>query len=153
MKQQTILETGKNGITFIEILVVVTILSIIIGFSVFYPFRSLSTTNLEIASKTICEILNTARSYAIAERKNFKVIFEDNSCGIYRNDGTLIGKVYKFPQFIVIKEKTEGFSPAEFLPEGAARQAGHLVLQDTSTKKTKKIILYNLTGKTKIQKK
>lgn len=145
-------EIGEKGITFIEILVVVVILSIIIGFSVFYPFKAVSTTNLEITTRTICEILNVARNYAIAERQDFKVVFEDNSCGVYSKNGTLIGKIYRFPQFIVIKEKTEGFSPVEFLPEGAAKQAGHLILEDTTTKKTKKIILYNLTGKTKIQK-
>ncbi|MCX7705731.1 MAG: hypothetical protein N2115_05685 [bacterium] len=148
-----ILETGKKGVSLIEILVIVVIISILIGFSVFYPHKTISTTNLDIASKTICEILNTARNYAIAERQSFMVIFENNSCGIYKSDGTLIGKIYRFPRFIVIKAKTDGFSPAEFLPEGAAKQAGHIIIEDTSTKRIRKIILYNLTGKTKIQKK
>lgn len=147
-----ILETGKKGLTIIEILVVVVILSILIGFSVFFPHKAISRINLENASKSICEVINTARNYAIAERKTFYVVFEDNSYGIYRDDGSIVGKVYKLPQFIVIKEKTDGFSPVELLPEGTAKQAGHLILQDTSTKKTRKIILYNLTGKTKIEK-
>lgn len=147
------LETGKKGLSLIEILVAVIIMSMIIGFSVFFPFKSISATNLDIASRTICEMLHTARSYAIAERQSFKVVFEDNSCSIYKSDSSIVGKTYKLPQFIVIKEKTDGFSPVEFLPQGVAKQAGHLILEDTSTKKTRKIVLYNLTGETKIQKK
>ncbi|MCM8814989.1 MAG: prepilin-type N-terminal cleavage/methylation domain-containing protein [Candidatus Omnitrophica bacterium] len=145
-------ETGKKGITLIEILVVVVIIGLLIGFSVFFPHKAISRINLDNACKSICETLQTARYYAIAEKQNFRVFFGNNSYGIYRIDGTLVGKVIKLPQFIIIKEKTDGFSPAEFLPQGTARQAGYLVLQDTSSKKTAKIVLYNLTGKTKIEK-
>lgn len=147
------LETGKQaGLTFIEILVVVIILSLLIGISVFFPHRTISRINLENASKSICEIINTARIYAITERQKFYVVFKNNSYGIYREDGNVVSKVYNLPQFIIIKEKTAGFSPVEFLPQGNAKQAGHIILEDTSTKKTRKIILYNLTGKTRIVK-
>ncbi len=97
-------------------------------------------------------MLDTARNYAITERKSFFVVFDKNSCGIYDSKKNPVGKIYKFPQFIIIEEKTAGFSPVEFLPEGSARQAGHIILKDISTEKTKKIILYNLTGKSAIEK-
>ena len=147
------LETGdKKGITLIEILVVIIIISLIASFSVFFPHKAIRQKNLDLAIQTICEMLHTGRSYAIANHKVVSVVFENNSCGVYLDDGKLLGKVYKFPQSIVIKEKTDGFSPVEFLPEGAAKQAGHLIIEDTSTKKTRKIILYNLTGLCTVEK-
>ncbi len=148
-----ILETGRNnikGITLIEILVVIVIISMFTLFSVFYPHKAISQTNLDIACKNICEILNRARSQAMAENITIQVIFNNDTCGIYKN-ANLVDKPYKLPRFIVIKEKTDGFSPVEFLPEGTAKQAGYIIIEDTSTKKTKKIILYNLTGKTAIK--
>ena len=146
-----ILETGNRGITLIEICLVLVIIGMLAFFSVFFPHKAISRKNLDNSAMFVCEILNTARMYATAEHKTFQVVFENNSCGIYRDDGTLIGKIYKLPRFIVIKEKTDGFSPAEFLPQGTAKQAGHLILEDTSTKKTKTIVLYNLTGKAVIK--
>ncbi len=146
-----ILETGNKGITLIEVLVVVAIISMLVFFSVFFPHKAISRKNLDNAAKFVCEMLNNARMHAMAQHQTIQVVFENNSCGMYTNDGSLIGKIYKLPQFIIIKEKTDGFSPAEFLPQGTAKQAGHLILEDTTTKKTKTIVLYNLTGKAVIK--
>ncbi len=147
------METGrynKKGITLIEILVVIIIIGMLVLLAVFFPHKAISQTNLSIACKNVCEILNKARSYAMTESTVFQVVFINNFCGIYR-DGKPVDKIYKLPQFIVVKEKTDGFSPVEFLPDGSAKQSGHIILEDTSTKKTRKIILYNITGKTKIE--
>jgi len=149
-----ILETGKfkiKGMSLVEILVAMVIIGLFMVFSVFYPHKAISRTNLDITCKCVCEILNKARSYAVAEHKKIQVIFNHDSCGIYQ-DGKIIDKIYRFPRLIVIKETTDGLFTCEFLPEGTAKQAGHITLEDTATKATKTIVLYNLTGKAVIKK-
>jgi len=139
---------NKKGISLLEFLVVIFIFSLFLIPTMAFFHRRQQSLLLESAVKHITSTLQLARNYAIHERKTVEVIFEKNTFSIYIENGKeLIGKENKLPLHIVIKEKTEGFDPVVFSPDGTAKQAGHLILLEENSKKEKKIILYNITGK------
>lgn len=151
----TILTTGnsegfndKKGISLLEFLVVIFIFSLFLIPTMAFFQRRQQTLLLESAAKCITSTLQLARNYALHERKTIKVIFKENTFSIYAENGKdLIGKENKLPLHIVMKEKTNGFDPVVFSPDGTAKQAGHLILLEENSKREKKIILYNITGK------
>ena len=140
--------TPKKGIGFLELLVVIFIFSLFLIPTMAFFHRHQQAFLLKSTAKCITSTLQLARSYAIAERKNVKVVFEGNTFSVYtEKEEKLIGKENKLPLHIVIKEKTDGFNPVIFSPDGTAKQAGHLILLEENSKEEKKIILYNITGK------
>lgn len=137
---------GKKGIIFLEILIVIFIFSIFLIPTTIFIQKYHQAYLLNIAVSQIIEGINMAREYAINERNNFSVIFGEKSFKILKGDN-LVWKEIKLPEYVKIKEKTEGFDPLVFLPDGTSKQAGHLILIQEKIKKEKKIKIHNITGK------
>ena len=138
---------AKEGITFIEILIVIFVFLLFL-----IPVTTLIQKYhqqylLNTACAEIVEGINLAREYAINERCNFSVIFNERSFRILKEGNVLVWKEIKMPENIKIKEKTEGMDPLIFFPDGTAKQAGHIVLVEEISKKEKKIKVHNITGK------
>jgi len=137
---------NKIGFSLIEFLISILILSILLIPSITVFFRYHQNLALTSSANEIVSALQLARSYAINERSSCTVVFEENTFSIYRG-GKLLDKKYNLPQHVKIKAKTPGFDPVVFLPDGTSSQAGSLILVEENSKKEKRIILYNLTGK------
>jgi len=137
----------KKGLTFLEILVSVFIFSIfLIPVTILIQKYHLAyLLNSSIAQ--IIDGINLAREHAINERCNFSVVFEERGFKIFKEEQTLIWKEIKLPDNVKIKEKTKGLDPLIFLPDGTAKEAGHIILFDEISKKEKKIKIHNITGK------
>jgi len=137
----------KEGFTILEILIVIFIFSLfLIPVSIFvqkYHREYLLSSSCE----KIIEGINFARESAINERCNFSIIFDERSFKILKEGNKIVWKEIKFPDYVKIKEKTEGLDPLIFLPDGTAKEAGHLIIMDEITKKEKKIKIHNVTGK------
>lgn len=136
----------KKGISILEILIVILILSFLFSPTIFIILKYHQSSILKSTVEEITSTLGLARSLAINERKVVKVIFKGNKFFIEK-DGKVYQKVYKFPENIKIKEMTDGFKPVVFLPDGRAKQAGYIVIFEENSKKEMKIVLYNLTGR------
>ena len=137
----------KEGFTILEILIVIFIFSIfLIPVTIFiqkYHREYLLTSSYE----KIIEGLNFARESAIIERCNFSVVFNERGFKILKEEDKIVWKEIKLPDYVKIKEKTEGLNPLVFLPDGTTKEAGHLIILDEITKKEKRIKIHNITGK------
>lgn len=136
----------KKGISLLEILIVIFIFSLFLIPTTIFIQRYHQAYLLNMAVNQILEGINMAREYAINERTNFTVLFNERSFRILKEE-KIIWKEIKLPEYIKIKEKTDGFDPLIFLPDGTSKQAGHLILMEEKTKKEKKIKIHNITGK------
>jgi len=136
----------KDGFVFIEILTIVCIGAIFLLSSTFFFNKSLREAKFKSICGCIVETLATAKSLAENEGVPYTVVFDNDSFVMYR-EGTRIGKVFLLPSGTVIREKTSGFSPVVFLPDGTAREAGSMLLEEKRIKKRARLSLYNLTGK------
>ncbi|HOK56091.1 MAG TPA: hypothetical protein PKV21_01740 [bacterium] len=142
---------GKKGITFLEILIVLFIfLLFLIPVTIFIQ-KYHQQYLLNSACAEIVEGVNFAREYAINERCSFYVIFNERSFRILKEGKSPVWKEIKMPENIRIKEKTDGVNPLVFLPDGTAKQAGHIILLEEVSKKEKKIKIHNITGKCVIE--
>ncbi len=136
----------KEGFSLSELLIVILILSLLLIPTIFIILRYHQSTILNSAVEEIISTLQLARNLAINERKEIKVVFEGNHFFIER-DGKIYTKIYNLPSHVKIKELTDGFKPVVFFPDGKAKKAGHMIIFEENSKREKRIILYNLTGK------
>ncbi|MCX8082951.1 MAG: GspH/FimT family protein [bacterium] len=137
----------RYGFSVIEILIVLFIFSLLMVPTTAYFLKYQRLSLLESTAKNIVEIANFARESAVNERKEFSVIFDEYGFVVLRNNREIVDKKYRFPDHIKIKDKSLGFSPLVFNPDGTARTGGYLILEDTSGKKEVQIVLHNLTGR------
>ena len=100
---------------------------------------------LEAASRLVLAQMALARSSAYNEHRRIEVAFGERTFAM-RKEGVLVGKEHTLPEHIIVKEKTGGFSPAVFLPDGTSEQAGHLILREEHSGRQRKLVLYNITG-------
>lgn len=135
------------GLSLIEILIVLFILSILMVPTTAYFIKYQRASLLESTANKIIEITDFARESAVNERKEFKVVFDEEGFSVFREDNKQIDKKYLFPEYIRIKDKSEGFSPLVFNPDGTAKTGGYLILVDTAGKREIRIVLHNLTGR------
>jgi len=140
----------REGLALIEILAVLAVCAVFLLPSAFYFNRSLRESRFDAACARIVETLSAAKSFAENERIAHTVVFDDDSFAIYRK-GARVGKVSVLPSGVTVREKTRGFSPVEFLPEGNAREAGNLLLEEERIGKRTRLVLYNLTGKVLVE--
>ncbi|MCM8803992.1 MAG: prepilin-type N-terminal cleavage/methylation domain-containing protein [Candidatus Omnitrophica bacterium] len=146
----------KNGLTLLEILIVFFIFSIFLIPITIFIQKYHQKYLLNSSCFQIIEGINFARESAINERCNFFIIFSEKSFKILKegekgNEKILIWKEIILPENIKIKEKTDGMNPLIFLPDGTAKEAGHIILIDNISKKEKKIKIQNITGKCVIE--
>ncbi|HOL21866.1 MAG TPA: prepilin-type N-terminal cleavage/methylation domain-containing protein [bacterium] len=138
---------GNNGFSIIEILIVLLIFSLLMIPTTMYFLKYQRASLLESSAGQIIEIAEFARASALNERKEFCVVFDEEGFVVLREKDKPVDKKYKFPDHIKIKDKSEGFSPLVFNPDGTAKTGGYLILTDTAGKKEIKIVLHNLTGR------
>ena len=137
----------RKGFSIIELVISLFILSLFLVFSITYFHNYHKSMLIELTAKDIVESASLAREYAINERKDFSIVFTDNSLTIMRNNQELVGKEYRFRERIRVKEKSEGFDPMIFTPNGSTKMAGFMIIEDISGGKEIKIVLHNLTGR------
>ncbi|MCM8760318.1 MAG: GspH/FimT family protein [Candidatus Omnitrophica bacterium] len=142
----------RYGFSVIEVLISLLILSLLMVPTTAYFLKYQRSALLERAAKEIIDIANLAREYAINERKEFYVILSEKKFVVLRENRQPIDKEYNLPEHIIIRDKSEGFSPLVFNPDGTAKTGGYLILRDTAGGKEMKIVLHNLTGRCFIKK-
>ena len=142
----------KNGFSVIEVLISLFILSLLMVPTTAYFLKYQRGVLLERAANEIVDIANLAREYAINERKEFYVIFNERKFVVLRENRYPVDKEYNLPEHIIIKDRSAGFSPLVFNKDGTARTGGYLILRDTAGGKEIKIVLHNLTGRCLIEK-
>ena len=138
---------AKNGFSIIEILIVLFIFTLLMVPTTTYFLKYQRSAVLESTAKEIIEIANFARESAVNERKTFYIVFDEDGFVVLRENRDMVDKKHHFPEHIRIKDKSDGFSPLVFNPDGTAKTGGYLVLADTAGKKEIRIILHNLTGR------
>ena len=110
---------------------------------------------LKLACLTVKQTFNSARFQAIKDRKNFEVIINHKG-NILRignvETGEVVGREEKLPDGISIVSFSNNFFPIIFRPDGGLSGiSGSMVVRDERTGRGYKMILYNLTGKVKIE--
>jgi type II secretory pathway pseudopilin PulG len=146
-----ILETGKKGWSIIEVLIAILVISVVLVPTIIFVQKYNRRVRLDYAIGQVEESINLAGQYARSERSEIYVIFKEKSFCVRRENGELIGKEHKFPAHIAISEKTAGFDPVIFLPDGIPEKAGYIKITDENSNRTVKINLNNLTGKCTIE--
>lgn len=137
----------QKGLSLVEILIVLAAYALLLVPTVAVFHRYNQVLLLDTACREVVATLQLARQLALEERKTVQVIFETECFTVYQAGKELLDKRRRLPEHVAFEEKTSGFSPVVFCPDGTAREAGHLVLREERSGKRKKIILYNLTGK------
>ena len=143
---------NKKGLTVIELVIVLFILALFLCISLVSFHRYHKSMLLELAGKRIVESVSLAREYAVNERKVFVVDFSSGSLSVLRENREMVGKEYRFPERIVVKEKSEGFNPVIIQPDGTSKTAGFIKIADISGGRELKIVLHNITGRCFVEK-
>ena len=139
-------DTG-DGFSIIEVLVVLLIFSLLMVPATVYFLRYQRDCLLDSAAKEVIAIADFARESAVNERKMFSVVLDDEGFAVLREGSEQVDKKHRFPEHIEIKEKSAGFSPLVFNPDGTAKTGGFLVLRNRAGNKEVKIMAHNLTGR------
>jgi|LSQX01.3.fsa_nt_gb Tfp pilus assembly protein FimT len=146
-------KTSNKGIGIVEIVISLFILSLFLLVSLTYFHKYQKDMQIKLTSQEILSIISFARNSALNERKNFVVIFDENSVVVKREgQEAIVGKQYRFRERIYVKEKSQGFNPIILQPDGTSKMAGFMVLADTSGGKEVRLVLHNLTGRCFIEK-
>ena len=145
----------KRGISLIEALIVL-FLTVCLIWGILPQFlRHQKEKELKLACLTVKQTLNLARFQAIKDRKNFEVIInrKGNTLRVGNVEtGEVIGREEKLPDGISIVSFSSNFPPIIFRPDGGlSGVSGSMVVRDERTGREHKMILYNLTGKVKIE--
>ncbi len=145
----------KRGFSLIEALVVL-FLTVCLVWGILPQFlRHQKERELKLACLTVKQTLNLAHFQAIKDRKNFEVIInrQGNTLRIGNVEtGEVIGREEKLPDGINIVSFSSNFPPIIFRPDGGlSGVSGSMVVRDERTGREHRMILYNLTGKVKIE--
>ncbi len=140
-------ERGRSqarGLTIAEVLIALAIVSLFLIPTAMVYRRYRQGLLLSSAVGKVVSACELARACAVAERREFAVVVESGRLAVFRDGTERVGKVYHLPDVVVVSA-TRGFSPAVFLPDGTAKEAGNIVLRDTVTGGQKTIVLHNMT--------
>jgi len=145
----------KRGISLIEALVVLFLTICLIWGTLPQFLRHQKERELKLACLTVKQTLALARFQAIKNRKNFEVIINHKG-DILRignsETGEVISRKEKLPDGISIVSFSSNFPPIIFRPNGGlSGVSGSMVVRDERTGRERKLILYSLTGKVKIE--
>ncbi|MFH2068097.1 MAG: GspH/FimT family pseudopilin [Candidatus Omnitrophota bacterium] len=145
----------KRGISLIEALVVLFLTVCLIWGTLPQFLRHQKERELKLACLTVKQTLNLARFQAIKDRNNFEVLISRTGDTLRINNvktGEKIGREEKLPDGIRIVSFSSNFPPIIFRPDGGLfGVSGSMVVKDERTGRKHRIILYNLTGKVKIE--
>ena len=149
----------KKGFTFIELMVVITIVFVLVVVSI-PTFREFTHgRRLHAAGNTVISSLRRARTEAITKRKNHKSVIDtiNWAVAIYDNDNALVDKWKNLPDFVTCDISRSTFSSNDgsyyymvFKPNGGLAEIlnqGKVFLQEESTKDTSTITVNALTGR------
>lgn len=137
----------KKGFSITEMVAVLFILSILIVLSLMSFHKYQKSMLLELTAKRIVESVSLARGYALNERKHFFVEFTQDTLTVSGEQKEIVGKEYRFPERIEVKDKSDGFNPVIMKPDGTAATGGFIKICDTSSEREIKIVMHNLTGR------
>lgn len=137
---------GK-GFSVLELLMVLLVFSLLLLPTMAYFQRYHRALLLDSTAKKIVEAVGLAREYAVNERKEFYVVFNDTGFTVLRENKELVGKEQRFPDRVAVTEKSAGFDPAVLKADGTSQTAGYLKVGDTVQKKEVRIVLHNITGR------
>jgi prepilin-type N-terminal cleavage/methylation domain-containing protein len=131
------LRRSKNGFTLIELMIVLVIIGITLGYIGPRIFSTLSTSNMDLAVRDITTMIQLGRSSAITQHKTFFIRFDldNNKIALYPMPETSSGspqmiKERKMPDGVVLKniksayqsEKDRGEMDLKITTEGVVEQ-------------------------------
>ena len=92
--------TRNRGFTLVELLVLLTLLAILVGFSSTAMMKYLPRADLKYAARTIASICQHARMEAIKRNAPVEVRFNsaDQSCTMLVDNGAVIAKRFSFSE-------------------------------------------------------
>ena len=139
----------------IETLVALLLVTCLIWGTLPQFLRHQKERELKLACLTLQQTFVSVRFQAIKNRNNFEVMIgsEGNTLRV-RNVGTgqTVGREERLPDGIRIVSISKNLPPIIFRPDGGlAGISGSMIIRDERTGREKKIILYNLTGKSKVE--
>jgi prepilin-type N-terminal cleavage/methylation domain-containing protein len=137
----------EKGFSLLELLIVLFAFALLLLPTMAYFNRYHRAILLDSTAKKIVEAAGLAREYAVNERKEFCLILSEDGFAVLRENRELVGKGQRFPDRIRVKEKSSGFDPAVFKPDGTSKNAGYLIIEDEVRKEEVKIVLHNITGR------
>lgn len=150
--------SGRKGFTLLEMAIVLVILLTFLAMSVPFFANFSSVTGMNTASREISTLLRTARSYAIAQNRDYAAVFDTttipNRFWIYNSNPPapdvphVEGKGFVMPSGVTFDAPVT----VTFTSTGGITGGVDVTITIRNTKgKTKAIKVYNVTGMVEIQ--
>ena len=147
------LQTGK-GFTLVEALVCLFLVTCLMWGTLPQFLKHQKERELRLAGTTVRQTFSLARQMAVSERCDYEVVLQEGKDTIsirsFKSQER-VGKDERLPSGIVVSGISRDLAPLVFKPNGGLMGiSGSVTLKDERTGKEKRIIIYNLTGKTRI---
>lgn len=111
MKSQVIFKKkGQYGFTLVELMIVLAIIVVLVAASIPNYGKFQTTMKLYTAARSISSTIRMARSYAVTQRANYKVVVDTtvtpNLISITDNSDVQVGKIFALPRDLNIPNIT-----------------------------------------------
>lgn len=153
----------KSGFTLLELVIVIAIIGLSVGFIAPRLYMSISPAGMEAAQRQLGNLIQAARSDAITQHKQYFVRFDmdENLCGYYprqESDGEIPELVAKYKlengvRFLGVKipglpKKDTGTADLTITPDGIVEPAG--IYLESNQEKTATLIIKPFSGRFKV---
>jgi len=143
------------GFSFVEVLVSLFLIICLLWGTLpqFQKYRK--GRELDLASSLVRQTISLARQMAVSERRDYQVFLEEGGSFVSivnpEKPQEIVGKVERLPSGIIIRSLSPNLTPLVFQPHGGLKGiSGSITLEDQRTGKETRIVVYNLTGTTKV---
>lgn len=153
------LKTVRNGFTLIELVLVLFVIGIASALAVGILYRSMDNIRLKTSAKDVSASLRYARSQAVAEKKIYSFVMNNNRYGLYTEphdksdagqDKTSFVFQKTLPQGIAAEYNESEDIRIDFYPQGDST-GGEIRLRNEKGSELL-ITVEKITGKVKIEK-
>ncbi len=143
-------EKNNRAVTLLELLIVLSIMTLIISLPLVSFGKFANTTKLNVAAKNVSAVLRLAKSYAISAASNYSLNINTANFGEFwiTDDGPpakTVDDVYKLPETVTFANSTPQI-PITFKPSSGQASVVEITLKNTKGDK-KKIKVSNTSGK------
>ncbi len=145
---------NDDGFTLLEMLIVIALLGLMIALSAPSIGNSLSGLQLSTGTRRLSAILRNVRSNAIAEKKNYKVVFnpEEGSYTYQTNSGNkavLLPAGIEIAKLVELDEDVSGNAAIYFYPKG--NSSGGRIILTNEKEQVFRIDVEAVSGRVKIK--